>query len=86
MFNVLCCDVNLERNLNDRLNTVSPPSFGSSQRRHWAWKNALCGGFDASWGALGMVLSEMGLSSADLEEPQAEWATPMGASKLEGVG
>lgn len=83
MFN---CDVNLERNLNARLNTVPPFSFGSSHRRHWAWKNTLCGGFDASWGALGTVVNEMGLSSADLEELEAEWATPVGASNLEGVG
>ena len=83
-----CCAVNLERNSNVRLNIVSPsPSVCPTHKsQHWAWKNTLCGGFDASWGALGMVMNEMGLSSADLEEPQAEWATPMGASNLEGVG
>lgn len=60
--------------------SLSAPSY-SSHRRHWAWKNTLCGGFDASWGALGTIMKEMRLSSADVEEPEA----PVCASN-QGVG
>lgn len=54
-------------------------------RRHWGWKNALCGCMDASWGALGEVMTEIGLTPAELEEPEVPWAMPAN-TRSRGVG
>lgn len=42
-----------------------------TNRRHWAWKNELCGGVDASWGAVGAVMQGMGLSPLDMVGAEA---------------